>query len=150
MAKQTIKISSLVGQGAVCNGDFSCPGSARIDGTVNGSVEVGGMLVLGTAGCINGDVYADAVVIGGEVNGNITASTKAAFTETSKVIGDVVTGIIVIDENAIFQGSVTMNQVERKQGFAYKKGIRSGKRNARQVADEAMQEVEEVPFPADF
>ena len=68
MSKEAIKISTLIGAGSVCDGDFKCPGSARIDGTINGNVEIDGVLVLGAVGKINGDILAKAVQIGGEVN----------------------------------------------------------------------------------
>ena len=141
--KNTIKITTLIGQNAVCNGDFRCPGSARIDGTINGSVEVEGILILGTSGIINGDVYAKAVSIGGEVIGNINAPEKAQLAETSRVIGDIVTDTIVIDEHAIFQGNVTMNQDtgNRAKTSAYRRGVRSDRKLANAVVDDALSDI---------
>ena len=145
MAKETIKITSLIGMGSVCDGDFKCAGSARIDGTVNGNVEVDGMLILGAVGKINGNVKAKSVQIGGEVLGDITAPERAELTVTAKVIGDLTTGVIIIDENAVFQGSVNMNQEvpeKRNKGFAYKKAVKEGRRSAAEAVAEALREAE--------
>ncbi|MCQ2494551.1 MAG: polymer-forming cytoskeletal protein [Lachnospiraceae bacterium] len=108
-SKEVIKLASLLGPNSLCDGDFVSPGSARIDGIVNGSVRVEGTLILGTTGVINGDVEAAAVQIGGEVNGNIYAPEHAELTSEARVIGDLTTAVIVIDENAKFQGKVNMH-----------------------------------------
>lgn len=145
MAKnETIKIATLIGQGSVCDGDFKCNGSVRIDGTVNGEVTVSGMLVLGAAGEINGNITAKAVQIGGQVTGDINAPERAELTSTSKVIGNVTTNLIVIDENAVFQGAVNMNQdaPERKGGYLLRKAIRSGKRTAESAVNDALKDIE--------
>jgi len=134
-SKEVVKLTSLLGQDSICDGDFVSPGSARIDGIVNGSVRVEGTLILGTSGVINGDVEANAVQIGGEVNGNIYAPEHAELTSEAKVNGDLTTAVIVIDENAKFQGQVNMQveasvaaPVEKKQGI-FKKSIRKDKKS---------------------
>ena len=107
--KDVVKLSSLLGPGSICDGDFVSAGSARIDGTVNGNVSVEGTLILGSTGVINGSVEAKSVQIAGEVNGNIYAPEHAELTSTAKVIGDLATAVIVIDENAVFQGQIDMS-----------------------------------------
>lgn len=145
MANETIKITTLIGQGSVCGGDFNCPGSARIDGTVNGNVVVEGTLILGSAGTVYGDITAKAVQIGGEVDGNIIAPDRAELTATAKVIGDLNTNVIVIDEKAIFQGNINMNQEvseKRARNAAYRKAVRNGKKSAAVAVAEALRQVE--------
>lgn len=107
--KETVKLSSLLGPESVCDGPFTAKGSARVDGVVNGDVRVEGTLILGTAGVINGNVYCEAIQAGGEINGNIFAPKHAELSSTAKVIGDLVTAVIVIDENAVFQGQISMD-----------------------------------------
>ena len=70
---QQITITTIIGAGAECDGDFTAQGSARIDGRVNGNVKVTGTVIVGTAGAINGNIEAQAAMIGGEVIGNVSA-----------------------------------------------------------------------------
>lgn len=136
-------ITTLIGQGAECNGDFVSKGSARIDGCVNGNVTVTGTLIVGVTGNVNGDISAQATIIGGEINGNITASERTELTPTARVIGDINTEIIVIDEKAIFQGGCNMNQetgARRPKPAA--RAIRAGKKSAKEAIAEALKEVE--------
>ena len=48
------KLTSIVGKDAIVGGNFSTPGSARIDGVVEGSARVAGSLIVGSTGRIEG------------------------------------------------------------------------------------------------
>lgn len=141
-----VKISTLIGKGCELEGDFSAKGSVRIDGKVDGNVTVTGSLLIGAGGCINGNISAATVLIGGEVVGNVNAPEKAELTATAKVLGDITTKVIVIDENAIFQGKVDMNQAvpDRKTRSNVAKAVRAGKKTAKAAIAEALKEVEEL------
>lgn len=143
--EKQVQISTLIGKGSELTGDFSAQGSARIDGRVNGNVTVTGTLIVGAAGIICGNVSAKSVVIGGEIQGDVTSPEKTELTATAKVLGDIATGVIVIDENAIFQGKVDMNQAapDKKAKSRTAKATRVGKRSAKAAIAEALKEVEE-------
>lgn len=140
-----IKITTIIGKGAECNGDFSAQGSARIDGCVNGNVTVSEALIVGAAGYVNGDISARTLIVGGEVIGNVNAPEKVELTATAKVLGDITTTVIVIDENAVFQGKCDMNQeVPGKRLKPNARALRAGKKSAKAAIAEALKEVEEA------
>lgn len=138
-------ITTLIGKDAECNGDFSAKGSARVDGCINGSVTVTGTLIVGVTGSINGDVTAQAAIIGGEVIGNVTAAERTELTQTARLIGDINTEIIVIDEKAVFQGGCNMNQDSAgRRPKPAARAVRAGKKTAKEAIAEALREVEEA------
>jgi cytoskeletal protein CcmA (bactofilin family) len=144
--KNEIKISTLIGKDSVVDGSFTAPGSARIDGEVKGNVNVEETLVLGTASVVHGDVSAQTVIVGGEVNGNIQGPLRVELTSTAKVIGDIVTSSLMIDEHAIFQGGCNMNQEvpeRRMKTQAFRKAARGNKRSAAAAVAAALREVKE-------
>lgn len=143
--EKQVQISTLIGKGSELAGDFSVEGSARIDGKVNGNVTVTGMLIVGSTGSVSGNVTAKAVVIGGEVLGDVNAPEKTELTATAKVLGDITTAVIVIDEKAIFQGKCDMNQVapDKKAKSRAVKAARAGRKSAKAAIAEALKEVEE-------
>lgn len=143
MKKAETKISTIIGKGAVLDGDFTAEGSVRMDGTVEGNVTVTGQLLVGATGKIHGNIDAQAVVIGGEVTGSVKAPERAELTSTARVIGDIRTGVIVIDEKAIFQGKCDMNQEEAKPKKRPVRESRAGKKSAKDALKEALKEVEE-------
>lgn len=143
MRKKDVVMSTIIGRGAECSSDFSAEGSVRIDGCVNGNVTITGTLIVGVSGAIHGDVSAAGAVIGGEVTGSVTAPEKVELTATARVIGDIKTGTIVIDEKAIFQGKCDMNQdVTAKRPKPSGKALRAGKKSAKAAIAEALREVE--------
>lgn len=137
------KLTSIVGKDAVVGGNFSTPGSARIDGVVEGSARVAGSLIVGSTGRIEGDVEADSIIIGGEINGDVTVQGKAELTATARVIGDIRTSLIVIDEKAVFQGKCDMNIATGKTKKRPAKSPKAGKKSAKAALQEALLEVSE-------
>ncbi|MBF1023352.1 MAG: polymer-forming cytoskeletal protein, partial [Lachnospiraceae bacterium] len=88
-------------------------GSTRIDGEIKGDVEVKGSLIVGSTGKIEGNTKADNVFLAGEIHGNIDSSEgKTEISDTGKVVGDITTKAIVIDENAVFDGKCSMTSKE--------------------------------------
>ena len=86
--EETTVIKTILGKGCVVSGDFSCETAARIDGKVEGNVRISGQLIVGADGVIHGDVEATAVVIGGEIIGNVFAPERAELISTARLIGD--------------------------------------------------------------
>ena len=142
MKKKETQITTIIGMGAECNGDFTAGGAIRIDGTVNGNVTVTDTVILGASGCINGDVNAQKVVIGGEVYGNLNVPEKVELTSTARVIGDITTGGLVIDEKAIFQGRCDMNQDASKRPRPNNRAVKAMKKTAKAAVVEALKEAE--------
>jgi len=139
MKRKEIAITTIIGKDAECNGDFSSGESVRLDGCINGNVNVAGTLVVGATGSVNGDITAATAVIGGEIMGNITTSEKVELTSTGRVIGDITTSAIVIDEKAIFQGRCDMNQdVSAKRPRPSGKVLRNNKKTAKDAVTEAL------------
>lgn len=142
--KEDTVITTILGKGCLVSGDFIVQQSARIDGEVQGDVSVSGTLIMGAGARIDGNIEAGVAIIGGDVVGNIQAPGKVELTVTAKVIGDITTNVIVIDENAIFQGRCNMNQDQpRRKNPAVKKAIKEGRRSAKAALQEALREVQE-------
>lgn len=142
--KEDTVITTILGADCLINGDFIVKQSARIDGEVQGNVFVSGTLIMGAGARIEGNIEANEAILGGDVVGNIEAPGKVELTVTAKVIGDITTNVIVIDENAIFQGRCNMNQdAPHRKNPAAKRAIKEGKRSAKAALQEALREVHE-------
>jgi cytoskeletal protein CcmA (bactofilin family) len=71
------------------------------------------VLTIGPNGKIKAQVFAKAVIVLGEVTGNVTASEKVDIRDNGSVDGDIVSPRVAIAEGAHFRGSVDM---QRKAG----------------------------------
>ncbi|MCL2499376.1 MAG: polymer-forming cytoskeletal protein [Defluviitaleaceae bacterium] len=91
--------------------------SVRIDGDFKGDIVLEGSLVLGENGSITGDVRANYFLVAGEVNGNIYCDTQLHFASTARVVGDVNTPNLVLDEGSQVTGRYNVGEVAPPQVF---------------------------------
>lgn len=102
------EIIIYMGKSVEIKGNVSFEGSGRIDGRVEGKITVKGSLILGEGAMISSEIEGDTVVVGGKVNGKITAHQKVQLLKTSIFTGDVITPSLIIEEGAQFNGSCRM------------------------------------------
>ena len=101
-------VGTLIGEGAVFNGDLNAPETVRVDGVINGNCTCEKKLILGVSGQIKGNITAQSALISGRVDGDITVDGKMELLSTGRVVGDVSARSLVIDEDAFFDGRCTM------------------------------------------
>lgn len=102
------KVGTLIGTGAIFDGNLSAPESVRVDGTLNGNCDCKSQLIVGVEGVIKGDINAQNVLISGKVEGDIIANGKIELLSTGKISGNITAKSLVIDEDACFDGRCSM------------------------------------------
>jgi cytoskeletal protein CcmA (bactofilin family) len=100
---------NLIGAGTVINGDIKSNGDIRIDGTLIGSVNSKGKLVVGATGNIEGEVNCQNADFSGNIKATVTVSELLSLKATAKLNGNVVTNKLAIEPGALFSGSCSMN-----------------------------------------
>ena len=81
----------------------------RVDGHLVGSVSSdSGTLLVGSNGQVDANVAVSAAVVNGVVNGDIIATERVQLGRTARVVGNIQTPRIVIEDGAIFEGSCVM------------------------------------------
>lgn len=103
-----VKVGTIIGKGAVFDGNITAPETISIDGTLNGNCECKEQLILGADGQIKGDITAQNLIISGKVEGDIIAHGKLELLSTGKVVGNITARSLVIDEDASFDGRCIM------------------------------------------
>jgi cytoskeletal protein CcmA (bactofilin family) len=109
MAK-TSELNTILGKGSIVKGDLIVKHGMRVDGTVEGTLEANGFLVIGKEGMVEGEIKVANVVVGGKVSGNINASGKVLLEAKSSFHGDMKTSKLVIEEGAVFEGKCSMEE----------------------------------------
>ena len=107
-AETPTKISSIIGPGAIFDGNLNTPETTRVDGTINGNCNCEQNLILGPDGAIKGNIVAQNVIISGKVEGDIYARGKLELYPTGRLTGNISAKSLVIDENAYFDGRCSM------------------------------------------
>src|SRR5437773_5977891 len=103
-----------IGKSVVIKGELNGSEDLTIEGHVEGTIQLrDNVLTIGPNGRIKAQVFAKAVIVLGEVTGNVTASDKVDIRDNGSVDGDIVSPRVAIAEGAHFRGSVDM---QRKGG----------------------------------
>jgi len=108
------RIESVIGRSLVVKGDIQSSGTLRVDGHVEGTISAKGTVIVANDGAVKADIKADHIVIGGTINGNVTAREKVEILDTGKLHGDVDTVAfgLIVREGAIFEGACKMQNAE--------------------------------------
>jgi cytoskeletal protein CcmA (bactofilin family) len=100
-----------IGKSVVIKGELSGSEDLTIEGHVEGKIELReNVLTIGPNGKISAEVFAKAVIVLGEVTGNVTASEKVDIRDNGSVDGDIISPRVAIAEGAHFRGSVDMQR----------------------------------------
>src|SRR5476649_2298768 len=103
-----------IGKSVVIKGELNGSEDLTIEGHVEGTIQLRDhVLTIGPNGRIKAQVFAKAVIVLGEVMGNVTASDKVDIRDNGSVDGDIVAPRVAIAEGAHFRGTVDM---QRKGG----------------------------------
>ena len=108
-----------IGKSVVIKGELSGSEDLTIEGQVDGKIELRqNILTIGPNGRIKAQVFAKAVVVQGEVTGNISASEKVDIRDNGSVDGDIASPKVAIAEGAHFRGSIDMQKAGAKAAEA--------------------------------
>jgi cytoskeletal protein CcmA (bactofilin family) len=114
MSKNTTPESTsvnLLGAGTTIEGDIKSTGDIRIDGTLIGSINTKGKVVIGQTGSIDGEIICQNADVSGSIKGKITVHELLSLKSTSKLSGDIITNKLAIEPGANFSGSCSMGGV---------------------------------------
>lgn len=100
-----------IGKSVIIKGDLSGSEDLTIEGQVEGKIELRqNILTIGPNGKIKASVFAKAVVVQGEVTGDITATERVDIRDAGSVDGDLSAPRIAIADGAHFRGSIDMQK----------------------------------------
>ena len=101
------RVSAWIGQGVVVEGKITSAQDLRIDGKVEGTIEVGDHgLILGAGAAVKANLTARTILISGAVIGNVTATERIDLHASSSVEGDISTPRLVMVDGAVVKGKV--------------------------------------------
>lgn len=135
------RLSGYVGNGTVLTGETNFQAMLRVDGHLTGRVtSENGTLIIGSTGRVDANIAVAAAVVNGTVNGDIIATEKLELGRSARVVGNVQTPRIVVEDGAIFEGSCSMLKAKEaadKRHAAIKTGYAPVEKT---VADEVQAE----------
>ncbi|GIV97137.1 MAG: hypothetical protein KatS3mg057_1794 [Herpetosiphonaceae bacterium] len=102
------KPETVIGSNTSFVGTLTSDGNIRIDGAVEGEIEVLGNLIIGATGRVIATIKAQNVHVSGAVKGTIIASEQLEISPSGKVWGDITTAALHIEPGGLFRGQSSM------------------------------------------
>ena len=107
--------TAVIGKSVVIKGQILSREDLTVDGEVEGSIELHeNRLTIGPHGKVQAGVKAREIVVLGTINGNVEATEKIDIRKDAKLVGDIKTSRIVIEDGAYFKGSIDIIRAEPK------------------------------------
>lgn len=100
--------SSLVATEAVWEGKLRSEGDIRIEGTLRGEIDTASTLIVAANARVHGTVRARNVMLGGDVEGDITCEERLEILPGGSVRGQINSGTLVVHEGAYIDSNFHM------------------------------------------
>lgn len=101
-------ITTVFGKETSFHGILEFDNPLQINGHFEGEIITKGVLLIGEDATVKANIKAGTVIVGGEVTGNIEATTRLEMLETGKVHGNVRTAKLQIADGVVFDGNCEM------------------------------------------
>ena len=110
------RLSGFVGHGTTLTGETQFQAMLRVDGHLIGTVSSAtGTLIVGTNGQVDANIQVAAAMINGTVNGDVMATEKLQLGRTARVMGNIQSPRLIVEEGAILEGSCSMLKARETQ-----------------------------------
>ena len=116
---------AFLGRGAAVVGTLSFSGPVEIDCAVEGEIHAQGTLTLGEGANIQGKVYGSEVTVRGVVSGEISASKRLIIKKPARIVGNIASPVVSIEEGVHFEGRCSMVVAVQQQPSSGSESARS-------------------------
>jgi cytoskeletal protein CcmA (bactofilin family) len=107
--------SAALGKNVTVKGQIFAREDLTIDGEVEGTVECHEhRLTIGPNARVQAGLKAREIIIHGSIQGNVEAADKIDIKKEAKLVGDIKTSRIVIEDGAYFKGSIDISKATAK------------------------------------
>lgn len=115
--------SAALGKNVTVKGQIFAREDLTIDGEVEGTVECQDhRLTIGPNARVQAGLKAREIIIHGSIQGNVDATDKIDIKKEAKLVGDIKTSRIVIEDGAYFKGSIDISKAVPVKGAPQAQG----------------------------
>ena len=103
-------LNGFIDKGSHIRGDLSFEDSFRIDGKFEGKIRSGNELILGDEAEVTAEIEVGRLSVNGTLKGSVRATERVELLAGARVMGDIATPVLRIEEGAHFEGSCQMGK----------------------------------------
>lgn len=106
---KTDRFEVYIGSGTVSMGNITTAGIAKVAGKHTGDITAGSIIIMDN-GFVRGDLKAATAVIGGTVEGNVSADVSVGIRPRGRLAGYIYSRALTVAEGGIFEGYAKCNK----------------------------------------
>ena len=99
---------NLIANGTIIEGNITSTGDIRVDGSLKGTMNTKGKVIVGNSGKINGEVHCKNFEVEGTIQGKVFVEELLSLRSRSKFTGEITTNKLAIEPGAHFTGKCDM------------------------------------------
>ncbi len=103
------EMETIIGPSVKVEGNFNGEGNVTVEGVVQGTLKTNHDLTVGHAAKIKAEVAARNLHLSGEIRGNVKVTERAQLSSSARVVGNIETKLLTVEEGATINGKITMN-----------------------------------------
>ena len=112
---ESAKGAASIGKSVTIKGQIFSREDLVVDGEIEGAIELNDhRLTVGPNGRVRAGIKAREIVVLGSIDGNVEALDKIDIRKDAKLVGDIKTARIIIEDGAYFKGSIDIIRPEPK------------------------------------
>jgi len=112
-APKTGDLTAFIDEGSEIEGTCRFGGTVMLNGTVRGEIVSTDTIIVGEKGVAHAALHAGAIVVSGQVMGNLVATHRIELKSPARVFGDIEAPVVAIEEGVIFEGRCQMTAREQ-------------------------------------
>src|SRR6478736_5096461 len=109
--------NAVLGKSVIVKGQILSREDLTVDGEVEGTIEMQEhRLTIGQNGKVRASVKAREIIVLGTLHGNVETGDRIDIRKEAKLVGDIKTARIVIEDGAYFKGNIDISKAGAKAG----------------------------------
>jgi cytoskeletal protein CcmA (bactofilin family) len=118
-APRQTRVAATIGPSIAIKGDVTGEEDLIVEGRIEGKILLkANSVTIGRNGRVKANVYANSIMVEGEVEGDLIGKDEVVIRQSGKVKGNVAAPRVVLDSGARFQGSIDMEQQTQRPAEA--------------------------------
>lgn len=101
-------IKAFLGEDTEFNGSLTFAGTVRIDGQFEGKIETGDNLIIGEKAKVKANIIVGTLLVQGALTGDVMASKRIHIATDGKIVGNISSPALNIEDGALLEGGVKM------------------------------------------
>lgn len=107
--ESSAELNAFLGRGCEYEGKLTFEGTVRIDGRFTGEIFSNDVLIIGQGAEVHAEIDVAVVIVSGNVIGNITARNRVELHAPARLIGNIVSPVLIVEEGVFFEGNCRMD-----------------------------------------